>query len=72
MDEDRIILCFNEYMTYAAGKPPTKNQFITNIERKENDPDFTGDIEGLLRAGIIYNQNEAFEWLKNELIEKLK
>ena len=39
---------------------------------KENDPDFGGDMEGLLRAGVEYNQTEAFEWLREEVITKLK
>jgi hypothetical protein len=42
-----------------------------NIEEKENDPDFTGDMEALLRSEIAYSQEAAFEWLKSELIEKL-
>jgi len=42
-----------------------------NIEKKENDPDFAGDMEALLRSGIEYNQEAAFEWLKNELLEKI-
>lgn len=42
-----------------------------NIEEKENNPDFTGDMEELLRSGIEYNQEAAFKWLKNELIEKI-
>jgi len=41
------------------------------LEEKENDADFTGDMEALLRSGIEYNQEAAFEWLKNELLEKL-
>ena len=41
-----------------------------NIEEKENDPNFTGDMEALLRTEIDYEQESAFYWLKNELIEK--
>ncbi len=29
-------------------------------------------MEALLRPGIEYNQNTAFEWLKNEVITKLR
>ena len=42
-----------------------------NMEEKEIDPDFAGDMEALLRQEIEYNQGTAFEWLKNELIENL-
>ena len=42
-----------------------------NIEEKETDPYFTGDMEALLRPEIKYNPEVAFEWLKNEVIEKI-
>ena len=72
LDFDRIIQCFKEYITFATGnRPPSKKEFLLNIEEKENDADFTGDMEALLRSGIEYNQESAFEWLKNELLEKL-
>jgi hypothetical protein len=42
-----------------------------NIEEKENNPDFIGDMEGILRPEIKYNQEAAFEWLKSIVIEKM-
>jgi len=69
---DKIIQCFKEYTTFATGnRPPSKKEFLMNIEEKENDPGFTGDMEALLRSGISYNQKEAFGWLKTELIERI-
>ena len=69
---DEIIHCFKEYTTFATGKrPPSKKEFLINIREKENDPDFTGDMEALLRPEITYKQETAFEWLKNELIERI-
>lgn len=54
------------------GYIPTQKQFLRNIELKEQDPDFTGDIEGLLRTEIEYDQEQAFEWVKAEIISKLR
>jgi len=69
---DEIIHCFKEYTTFATGnKSPSKKEFLMNIEEKEIAPDFTGDMEALLRTEIIYNQEEAFAWLKKEIIEKI-
>ena len=36
------------------------------------DSDFTGDMEGLLRAGVAYDQAEAFVWISENIIEKLR
>ncbi len=72
LDFDKIITCFKEYITFATGnRPPSKKEFLLNIEEKENDVNFTGDMEALLRSGISYNQDDAFKWLKTELIERI-
>ncbi len=73
LDIDKIIHCFNEYITFATGnRPPSKKEFLLNIEKKENDPNFTGDMEALLRPEISYDQKAALEWLKAVLIQKMK
>jgi predicted nucleotidyltransferase component of viral defense system len=72
LDVNKIIHCFKEYTTFATGKkPPSKKVFLKNIEEKENDPGFSGDMEALLGKDTAYNQMAAFEWLKSELIEKI-
>ena len=72
LDTNEIIHCFKEYTAFATGKkPPSKKEFLLNFEEKQNDPDFTGDMEALLRAGVKYNQKEARDWVINELIENI-
>lgn len=69
---EQIITCFKEYTSFTTGKrPPGKKEFLLNVEEKENSLEFIGDIEGLLRPEVTYNQSEAFIWLKTELIEKV-
>lgn len=72
LDWDKIIPCFREYMNFSTGnRPPSQKEFLLNLEEKEIDPNFTGDMEALLRPEIKYDQDAAFEWLKNEVIERL-
>lgn len=72
LNYEQIINSFKEYTTFATGKrPPSKKEFRLNIEEKENSADFTGDMEALLRPEVKYNQSEAFNWLKTELIERI-
>ena len=68
LDYGLILKCFNEYMAFAVGKPPTLKEFVLNMELKENDPNFTGDMEALLRQEIEYDQETAFEWLKTSFL----
>lgn len=72
LDVAQIIKSFNKYTAFSTGKrPPSQKEFLMNIEEKEQDPNFTGDMEALLRTGIEYNQEKAFEWLKNEVIANI-
>jgi predicted nucleotidyltransferase component of viral defense system len=72
LDYEQIITCFKEYTSFSTGKrPPSKKEFLLNIEEKEVSAEFIGDMEALLRPEIIYNQTDAFNWLKKELIEKM-
>jgi predicted nucleotidyltransferase component of viral defense system len=66
-----ILRCYKKYMNFSVGKPPTKKQFLLNLEQKINDPEFLGDIYILLRPGVEYNQNLAFELVRKELIDKM-
>lgn len=72
LNPDEIIKCFNEYMNFAVGSVPTQKQFLLNMEEKESDPAFTGDMEGIIRSGVEYDQTAAFEWLKTTLLTKLR
>ena len=67
----RLTTAWN-FTTFSTGKkPPSHKEFLLNIEEKQQNPEFTGDMEALLRSGIEYNQEAAFEWVKNELIGKI-
>ena len=72
LNYEQVIACFKDYTSFATGKkPPGKKEYLLNIEEKENSAEFTGDMEALLRPKIKYNQNDAFNWLKTELIAKI-
>ena len=71
LDTELTVKCYKKYISFAVDKPPTRKQFILNIEEKLFDPDFTGDIYGLLRPGVDYDQDKAYHIIKTELIEKI-
>lgn len=67
---EKVIEAFKYYMS-KEGNTITQNDFIKNMEKKIGDPDFIGDMNGLLRSGIAYDINEAFEFVKKEIFEKI-
>jgi len=37
VDTDNILMCYREYMKFSVTTPPTRKQFIQNIEKKLTD-----------------------------------
>ncbi|MBR07671.1 MAG: nucleotidyltransferase [Rickettsiales bacterium] len=71
LDFDRIIHCYNKYMQFVVGKPPTQKEFLLNMELKKKSAQFSGDMQGLLNPNLEYNHEEAFEWLEESLTMKM-
>ncbi|MEQ6120351.1 nucleotidyl transferase AbiEii/AbiGii toxin family protein [Reichenbachiella sp. MALMAid0571] len=72
LDTDKLIQCYQEYMQFVVDKPPTQKQFLLNMDEKMKDKEFNADIMALLRPGIKYDNEQAYEVVRTELIEKLK
>lgn len=70
VDVKKTIKAFKYYMK-EEGNEVTQKEFIENMEKKIEDADFRGDMTGLLRSGIKYNINEAYEFVKIEILEKI-
>jgi hypothetical protein len=61
-------------MNFVVGSNvPTQKEFLLNMESKMVDMEFLGDITGLLRreSNDTYDPHEAYELVKNRLIEKI-
>jgi predicted nucleotidyltransferase component of viral defense system len=71
VDAKSLINIYKKYMETSKGQSPTQKQFLLNMDEKVKDPDFSGDIYALLRAKITYNQDEAYELIKEQLISKI-
>lgn len=67
---ERVIKAFKYYMS-EEGNEVTQKDFIGNMEKKIQDSDFIGDMNGLLRSGIDYDINVAYEFVKTNLLEKI-
>jgi len=71
LNTNAIIESYKEYMNRSVDKPPTQKQFLLNMEEKIIDSEFLGDTKALLRHGIDYDPENAYELIKSELIEKI-
>lgn len=70
LDSEKIIHAFNQYIL-NDGLSIKKSDFISNLSNKINDQEFSGDIVGLLRPDIKYNQSDAYDFIVSKLLSKL-
>ena len=71
IDIDKLLHCYRTYMEFSAGQPPTAKMFIANMDEKMKDKEFTNDIHVILRPGIGYDNEKAYEMVRTELLEKI-
>lgn len=67
---DKIISTWKKYMA-EEGNSVSQVEFINNMDKKINEKEFTGDIDGLLRTGISYSSQTAYEFVRRELLERI-
>ena len=58
-------------MDFDVAHPPTQKVFIANMEEKMKDRDFTGDINMILRPGVEYDNEEAYEFILKTVLENI-
>jgi predicted nucleotidyltransferase component of viral defense system len=71
LNRQELLQCYKEYMKFVVDKPPTQKQFIQNMEAKMLDDEFLGDTTALIRPDEKYNPMEAYDLVKNQLIDKI-
>ncbi|MDQ6762872.1 MAG: nucleotidyl transferase AbiEii/AbiGii toxin family protein [Bacteroidota bacterium] len=70
VDTDKILKAWKFYMK-EEDNSVTQKEFLENMEKKMLDQDFLSDMEGLLRPGLQYNIENAYRFVKKELLEKI-
>ena len=50
----------------------TRKLVEQNLLTKRYEREFLGDIYAILRPGVDYNQDAAFEWILDELVPLLE
>lgn len=72
VNTDDVIRCYKRYIGFVVQQPPTYKQFMLNMNEKMQDHDFLTDSKLLLRPDIGFDPYEAFEIVKDRLINKLQ
>lgn len=71
VDHTLLLDTYKAYMKEYDEDAPSPKVFRSNLEKKIEDADFSGDIYALLRPAIDYDQDQAFALLDDLLISKM-
>ncbi len=71
VNTEHLIRCYHRYMDFVVDNPPTKKEFLLNMEQKIVDDEFLGDTSMLLRPEENFNPEEAYDLVREKLIERL-
>ena len=71
IDTEKVIHCYKIHMENAVDKPPTQKQMLANMNEKMTDREFINDIRLVLKQGVEYDNEAAWELVRKELVEKI-
>ena len=71
VDIDKLLRCYREYIGFSVNKPPTKKQFLQNMEVKMQNSEFLGDTKAILRPDENFNALHAWKVVRSKLIENI-
>ncbi|MFR9576809.1 MAG: nucleotidyl transferase AbiEii/AbiGii toxin family protein [Rikenellaceae bacterium] len=74
LNPERVMQCYRRYMDFVVDTPPTRKQYLRNMEEKMADSEFVGDIAQLIRTDevCVFDAQEAYEAVREVFIDKLK
>lgn len=68
LDLDRVMTAYDRYLRFVASHAPTYKEFVLNMDEKMQNPEFLGDTAGLLRPGLTFEPQAAWEKVRDDLI----
>lgn len=72
MDKEALLQCYHAYMDFFVAEPPTQQVYLQNIEAKMQDDEFIGDIAAIIRPTEEYDQANAFELMRAQLLDRFE
>ena len=59
-------------MEFVVDKAPSYKQFVNNMQEKMEDPEFTNDMQSLMRPGIKFNAFDAYPLIYETFINRME
>ena len=70
INTEKVIKGFREYLK-KEGLNIKREEYLNNMDEKIKDSEFLGDTTALLKTDIDYNHLKAWEYVKDEIVNKI-
>lgn len=71
LDLQKLLDCYFRHIAATGDHPPSYRQFIANMEAKILLPDYKDSTLPMLRPGIDFNPQDAYDLVREKLLELL-
>ncbi len=71
VDDDKVLRCWKRYITFGGKTAPTSGEFSENMAAKLATQDYASDLALMLRTGMHFDADKAFEIIRNRFIERV-
>lgn len=68
---DRVMTAYDRYLRFVASHAPTYKEFVLKMDEKMHNPEFLGDTTDLLRPGLTFDPQSAWEKVREEIVSYL-
>ena len=68
LDIERVMTAYDRYLRFVASHAPTYKEFVLKMDEKMQNPEFLGDTTVLLRPGLTFDPQAAWEKVRDDLI----
>lgn len=70
-DADTILRCWRRYKRELHEALPSWREYCRNVEEKLADPDYRNGMTALLRSGITFNPDLAWQRIRERIVDRL-
>lgn len=69
VDASRILRCWRKYMSVNGYRPPTRGEFVDNMNQKMMSADYLSDMRDILRPGVEFDPRIAHQRIQKLVID---
>ena len=71
VDASRILRCWRKYMSVDGLQPPTRCEFVENMNLKMKSADYLNDMQDILRPDVTFDPQLAYQRIQEQVLKQI-